>query len=84
MRTTLDLPDETFRQLKAEAALRGTKLKDLIAQFIEKGLASRPAAIVPRPPRSPLPQVRPPSGTVHPALSNAEIDSLLSHQDAHD
>jgi hypothetical protein len=40
MRTTLDLPDEMFRQLKAEAALRGAKLKDLIAQFIEKGWLS--------------------------------------------
>jgi hypothetical protein len=34
MRTTLDLPDETFRRLKAEAALRGYKLKELVAQFI--------------------------------------------------
>ena len=39
MRTTLDLPDETFRKLKAEAALRGYKLKELVAQFIERGLS---------------------------------------------
>jgi len=31
MRTTLEIPDETFRRLKAEAALRGAKLKDLRA-----------------------------------------------------
>ena len=33
MRTTLDLPDETFRRLKAQAALRGFKLKELVAQL---------------------------------------------------
>ena len=38
MRTTLDLPDETFRQLKVQAALRGLKLKGLVTQFIERGL----------------------------------------------
>ena len=40
MRTTLDLSDETFRQLKAQAALSGLKLKDLVTQFIERGLAA--------------------------------------------
>jgi hypothetical protein len=39
MRTTIDLPDETFRQLKARAALSGLKLKDLVTQMIESGLA---------------------------------------------
>jgi len=43
MRTTLDLPDETFRQLKARAALSGLKLKDLVTQFIERGLAESQA-----------------------------------------
>ena len=38
MRITLDLPNETYRKLKAEAALRGLKLKELIAQLIERGL----------------------------------------------
>jgi hypothetical protein len=32
MRTTVDLPDELFRRAKAEAALRGRKLKDLVAE----------------------------------------------------
>jgi len=32
MRTTVDLPDELFRQAKAEAALRGRKLKDLVEE----------------------------------------------------
>jgi hypothetical protein len=40
MRTTLDLPDETFRQLKAQAALNGMKLKELVTQLIQRGLAA--------------------------------------------
>ncbi len=31
MKTTVDLPDELARRVKAEAALRGRKLKDLVA-----------------------------------------------------
>jgi hypothetical protein len=40
MRTTLDLPDDTFRQLKAQAALNGMKLKELVTQLIQRGLAA--------------------------------------------
>lgn len=40
MRTTLDIPDETFRQLKAQAALNGLKLKELVTQLIQRGLAA--------------------------------------------
>lgn len=32
MKTTVDLPDELFRRAKAEAALRGRKLKDLVEE----------------------------------------------------
>lgn len=32
MKTTVELPDEIYRQAKAQAALRGQKLKDLIEQ----------------------------------------------------
>jgi hypothetical protein len=38
MRTTLDLPDELFRQVKAKAALEGSKLKQLLRRYIESGL----------------------------------------------
>ena len=85
MRTTLDLPDETFRQLKTEAALCGAKLKDLITEFIEKGLAARAAGqpLTARS-RSPLPQVRPKTGVRHSALTNAELEDLLTKADHHD
>lgn len=38
MRTTLDLPDAVFRQLKSRAALEGVSLKDLIARLVTTGL----------------------------------------------
>lgn len=53
MRTTLDLPDETFRQLKAQAALNGMKLKELVTQLIERGLAAGVAAPEPTQPQGP-------------------------------
>jgi hypothetical protein len=46
MRTTLDLPDELFRRLKARAALMGTTVKELVTSYVASGLqqSSRPAA----------------------------------------
>ena len=38
MRTTLDLPDDLFRQAKARAALEGVKLKELMERFVRDGL----------------------------------------------
>ena len=32
MKTTVELPEELFRRAKAEAALRGRKLKDLVEE----------------------------------------------------
>lgn len=40
MKTTVELPDDLYRQAKATAALRGRKLKDLIEEglrFVLKG-----------------------------------------------
>jgi hypothetical protein len=38
MRTTIDLPDDLYRTLKARAALSGVTLRQLIGQLIEQGL----------------------------------------------
>lgn len=40
MRTTVEIPDALFRRTKAVAALRGSSLKDLIVQAIEKEVSS--------------------------------------------
>ncbi len=84
MRTTLDLPDPLFRELKARSALRGMLLKDFVAETLQAGLAqSAAAARVEARPRSPLPVIRKATGVPHPALSNREIDALLAAEDAH-
>jgi len=82
MRTTLDLPDSLFRELKAQSALRGLKLKDFVAKLIQSGLAQGDARRSEPLPRSPLPVIRKPTGVRHPALSNREIETLLVAEDA--
>jgi hypothetical protein len=44
MRTTVDLPDDLYRQAKAEAAAQGVKLREFIAAALEQALlkGSRP------------------------------------------
>ena len=39
MKTTVDLPDELLRQAKAEAALRGKKLRELVLDGLQRVLA---------------------------------------------
>ncbi|HMD64917.1 MAG TPA: hypothetical protein VKF83_13230 [Stellaceae bacterium] len=36
MRITVDLPDELYRRAKAEAALRGRKLKELVEEGLRR------------------------------------------------
>jgi hypothetical protein len=72
MRTTLDLPDELFRQVKAKAALEGAKLKDLLTRYVENGLRqpapARPAG------RSKLPVIK--------ARGNQRVAPLTSRRQA--
>jgi predicted component of type VI protein secretion system len=42
MKTTVEVPDDLYRQAKAEAALRGRKLKDLIEEGLRLVLQSPP------------------------------------------
>jgi hypothetical protein len=41
VKTTVDLPDELYRRAKAEAALRGRKLKDLVEEGLRLVLHAR-------------------------------------------
>jgi hypothetical protein len=81
VRTTLDLPDPLFRDLKIKAAEEGVTLKELLTGFVEKGLygASEPEK---KPVRSPLPKFREPTGVTNPALTNTQIEALLLEEDA--
>jgi hypothetical protein len=54
MKTTIELSDELFRKVKAEAALRGRKLKDLVAEGLRLVLeAPEPAASAAKKPPPP-------------------------------
>ncbi len=80
MRTTLDLPDALFRELKAQAALRGMKLKDLLTLLVEQGLRGKRSALRRR---SPLPVARRAvPGQVTPSLPNARLNQILDDEDA--
>ena len=55
MRTTVDLSDEMYRRVKAEAALRGRKFKDLVEEGLRRVLQSPEPETSPK--RSPEPSV---------------------------
>ncbi len=81
MRTTLDLPDPLFRELKVTAAQRGVALKELIATYIEAGLKDDTKVPVRSRTRSPLPIARKANGSVTPSLTNAEIQKIFDQED---
>jgi hypothetical protein len=72
MRTTVDLPDPLFRELKAVAARRGSSLKTVIRAAIEQEIR-RTENQARRRLKFPLLPSRQP-GTLK--LTNAEIDDL--------
>lgn len=83
MRTTIDLPDELFRQAKAQAALSGITLKELITRFVERGLREpEPTPEETRAKRTSLPYVVPAAGRDMPNLSNFEIEEILAAEEA--
>jgi len=83
MRTTIELPDELLRQVKAKAALDGIKLKDLITRYVEQGLRGAPPATAShRRQRSELPVARSATGHTLPALTNAELQRILGEEEA--
>ena len=48
MKTTLDIPDDLFREAKSQAALKGAKLKDLVADGLRLVLAGEVVRRAPR------------------------------------
>jgi hypothetical protein len=80
VRTTLDLPDPVFRDLKTKAAREGVTLKDLVTSFVKEGLYGKQEA-TPKPVRSPLPEPLPSRGGPPLSLTNAEIEELLLQED---
>ena len=42
MRTTVDIPDPIYRELKSRAAREGSSTKKLVLRFVQQGLNVRP------------------------------------------
>ena len=80
MRTTIDLPDDLLRRAKAVAAIRGIKLKDLIASILAKGLSAT-AHETPMGQNRPLPPSILPAGRKIPSLTNAELEEIFLRED---
>jgi hypothetical protein len=45
MKATIEIDDELYRQVKATAAIRGRKVKDLVAEGLRTVLRSSPAGL---------------------------------------
>jgi hypothetical protein len=78
MRTTIDLPDDLFRQAKATAALRGSSMKELVIRALAREFGRHiPAPRKGRRPTTKLP-VMPWKGKKKLDLTNFNFDDLLS------
>ena len=77
MRTTIDLPDDVFRRVKAEAALRQKSLKELITEAIEHEIGGDLSA---REKRVEFPLVR----SKRPGSVDPDFDTLAELLDAED
>ena len=75
MRTTLDLPDETFQELKALAARRGVTLKSILRRAVENELKRLKTPPGHRCIRFPILKSKEPASL---DLTNAEIEELLT------
>ena len=82
MRTTLELPDDLYRALKARAALRGVTVRELVRGLIEQSLLNPSAeSDAPRGRREPPPVIIPARGVPIAALSRSELQRLDDEED---
>jgi hypothetical protein len=79
MRTTLDLPDELFREVKAKAALEGTHLKTLLTRYVENGLRESPPLLHQKR-RSGLPVIQRRSQQTIPSLTS-ELQARIEQEE---
>ncbi|MFZ9937827.1 MAG: hypothetical protein ACO3JG_12345 [Luteolibacter sp.] len=86
MRTTIDFPDELFREAKTRAVQQGTTLKSLVIQYVRSGLSAHTPKISDPPARRSPPPVairRIPGQASPPAFSNRELHALLEQDEVH-
>ena len=81
MKTTLEIPDKLYREIKIRAARDGVKMKDIVAEALTATLNSpAPSAHKPARKKNPFPMLH---GPVGPLLAGKDIRSLsfLDEQD---
>lgn len=86
MRTTLDLPDPLFKEVKTRAVQHGVKLKDLLATYIRAGLRNQQIPqndTTPCENPHPLPVAwkRIPGEPLTPCRTNADLYAILDEED---
>jgi len=83
MRTTIDLPEDLFREVKTRAVQQGTTFKNLVTQFVLSGLAGKDTGATPMVRRMPPPvAIRCISGQAPcPAHTNRELNAILEAED---
>jgi hypothetical protein len=86
MRTTLDLPDALFKEVKMRAVQQGVTLKELLATYIQAGMrvpniAEKRGATDKSPRPLPIAWERIPGEPLTPARSNAELYAILEEED---
>jgi len=80
MRTTVEIPDELFRQAKARAALDGVPLKDMIAESLRRLLVDpRPAVPTAAPRRTQFPLI--PADPGRPPLTRDTVRAAIERMD---
>ncbi len=77
MKTTLEIPDELYRQAKVRAAQENRKVKDLVSEGLRLVLGLTKEQSGPRPRRMTRAPVDIREDNVLPALSNEALAALL-------
>jgi plasmid stability protein len=75
VRTTIDIPDDTYRALKIKAAREGTPIRQVVLRGIHRELGEAEGKPARKPFRVPVIRSARP-GTLH--LTNEQIDDILA------
>ncbi len=84
MRTTIELPDDLFREAKTRAVQQGTTLKNLVTQLIRSGLRNQSLGTDLTPPRRNPPPIaiyRTPGQAPLPARTNRQLNAILEEEE---
>jgi len=85
VKTTIDLPDELFREVKATAARRGIALRELVRQALVEKLSQQEALYQVRDaPRWPVPPLDPPLSHEEASLIDKAIENAFEQIEPED